>query len=395
MPWTVLVCAFFMAFAIYSPMFCVPPMEHILKEELLLTHAQTGLLFTAPFLMLVALAIPGGLLADRIGIKKAAGIGAILIVIGTVLRGTATTASSLITFTLIYGIGIGLSFPNLPKLVSVWVPKEKAGIATGIFTTGIMVGAALALALTMPVVFPLAKTFQGVFFIWSIPPVVAAILWWILVKEPGSNTIDSGLGNRNHALFLKVIRNKNLWLVSALLILENIFFYNWSGWTPALTMLKGATPELAGVIASIQLWDSIPTVFLIPRLSYRLCLRKPFLWVTSIILAVTMLSAIYVNLPMLWFIVVVVGVVDSARLVTMLALPVELMPKEEVGTASGLVLSVGYTGSIIGPFIGGRILDLTESLDISLLVLTGISIITVLVALKLPETGNKNYGKQL
>ncbi|KKK94175.1 hypothetical protein LCGC14_2685510, partial [marine sediment metagenome] len=60
-------------------------MEHIIKEEFLLSHEQMGLLFSLPIIMLAALAIPGGLLADRIGIRKAAGIGAIVMVAGSLL----------------------------------------------------------------------------------------------------------------------------------------------------------------------------------------------------------------------------------------------------------------------------------------------------------------------
>ncbi len=60
-------------------MFSVPPMEHILKEELLLTHAQTSLLYSIPILMIGAVAIPAGVISDRIGVRKAAGIGAIMI----------------------------------------------------------------------------------------------------------------------------------------------------------------------------------------------------------------------------------------------------------------------------------------------------------------------------
>ncbi len=89
MPWAILGSAWLLAFAISVPMFCVPPIEHILREELLLTHAQTSLLFSAPLLMMVAIAIPGGLIADRIGVRKAAGIGIIIIVVGSILRGTA------------------------------------------------------------------------------------------------------------------------------------------------------------------------------------------------------------------------------------------------------------------------------------------------------------------
>lgn len=118
MPWTILGSASLLGFAMFSPMFCVPPMEHILKEELLLTHAQTSLLFSAPILMLAAVAIPAGLIADRIGIRKAASIGAIIIAVGTILRGTASDASSLLAFSFVYGVGLGWSFPSLPKLVS-------------------------------------------------------------------------------------------------------------------------------------------------------------------------------------------------------------------------------------------------------------------------------------
>jgi len=273
-PWNILGPACLLAFAMWAPMYCVPPMEHILKDELILTHTQTSLLFTAPTLMMIAVAIPAGLIADRIGVRKAAGIGAIIIAVGSILRGTATNASSLLAFTFIYGIGVGWSYPNLPKLVSAWVSREKAGMATGIFTAAFLVGIALPLAITIPVAFPITNTFQGVFFIWSIAPTIAAILWWILVREPPHSGIHNepvGIGTP----FRRVLRNRNLWLVASLFLLHNFFFHTWAGWAPTLMRLKGATPELAGLITSITVWVGIPTAFLMPRLAYKLGVRKP------------------------------------------------------------------------------------------------------------------------
>jgi cyanate permease len=364
-------------------------MEHVLKAELHLTHVQTSLLFTAPILMLAAVAIPAGLITDRIGVRKAAGIGAIIIAVGTILRGTATNSSSLLAFTFLYGVGLGWSFPNLPKLVSAWVPREKAGVATGIFTSGILIGGSLALAITMPVVFPITNTFQGVFFIWGIPPAIAAILWWILVKELPDNRIHGEPVTRVIMPFRQILRSKNLWLVAIFLLLHNFFFYAWAGWAPTLVRLKGATPDLAGLITSMTLWAGIPTVFLMPRLSYKLGLRKPFLWASSITLALAAWGAIHISLPMSWFLMILMGVANTTRYVTILALPVEMMPSKDVGTASGLVLSIGYMGGVIGAVIGGRILDLTRSLDLSLLVLTGVSIAAAGIAFRLPETGPK------
>ena len=393
-PWTILGSAALLAFAMHIPMFCVPPMEHILKAELLLTHAQTSLLYSIPILMIGAVAIPAGVIADRIGVRKAAGIGAIMIAVGSILRGTATNPSSLLAFTFIYGAGLGWSWPNLPKLVSTWVPKEKAGVATGIYSLGIYAGAALAVAITIPLVFPITNTFQGVFFIWSIPPIVAAILWWVLVKEPPRSSIHSEPVSRDNTPLRRVLRNKSLWLLSVFLLLYAFFYYSWIGWAPALLMLKGATPDLAGLIASITLWVSIPAVFLIPRFAYKLGLRKPFLWVSTIAIALATWGAIHTTLPMSWLPMALVGIADCTILVTIMVLLVEMVPEEEVGTATGLVLAVGHIGGLIGPLIGGHILDLTGSLDLSLLVLVGVLIAAAGIAFTLPETGPKARGKK-
>ncbi len=113
------------------------------------------------------------------------------------------------------------------------------------------------------------------------------------------------------------------------------------------------------------------------------------MWGPSIILAFTSLWAIYVNVPMGWALMTVASIAHNIRLVIVLALPIELVPKKAVGTASGLLLSIGYIGGIIGPLIGGHILDLTGSLNLSLLILVGVSIAAAGVAFKIPETGPK------
>jgi len=46
-------------------------------------------------------------------------------------------------------------------------------------------------------------------------------------------------------------------------------------------------------------------------------------------------------------------------------------------------------GGVIGAWTGGHILDLTNNLDIAMLILVGISVSTVFLALRLPETGRR------
>jgi len=365
-------------------------MEHIIREELLISHAQVGLLFAIPVTVLVAVAIPSGFLADKFGIRKVVGIGATVMAVGSLMRGTFTSFSILFAYTCLYGIGFSLIYPNLPKLVSVWFPREKAGLATGIYATGIATAASLGLAITLPVIFPITNTIRGTFILWSIPAIVSAILWWILAKEPPppQSSAQSQQTTRGNEPFKSVWKTKVIWLVALMLFFNNIHFYTWTGWSPVLFIMKGAPPHLAALIASVMGWITLPIIFLMPWASYKVGLRKPFIWVSAIILAVVSCSAIYISLPLSWPLMVFVGITVSGTFSMILALPVEMMPTESVGMASGMVLSVGYIGGLVGPWLAGYIVDVTGTLDLALVLLSGAAVVWACLALLVPETGS-------
>jgi len=52
-----------------------------------------------------------------------------------------------------------------------------------------------------------------------------------------------------------------------------------------------------------------------------------------------------------------IGIATSGTFSMILALPLELLPGEKAGTASGIVLSIGYLGSFLGPWVAGLIAD--------------------------------------
>lgn len=393
MPHLVLISAMLLAIAMWAPLLCIPPMEYILKEQLQITHAQTSLLYSIPLWMVGVVALPAGLIADRIGFRKAGGIGAILIAVGSLLRCTTTDASALLAFTFIYGVGFGFAFASLPKMISAWVPREKAGIATGVYSAGIFIGQALALTLTIPFVFPLTNSVQGVFFIWSIPAIVVAVIWWTLLKEPPSKSLKVESMPRSNVFFRqllsKTLKNKNLLLLSSFHALHLFFYYTWAGWSPTLVMSKGGTPELAGYISSLTFWVAIPAAFIIPRLAHRAGLRRPFLLASAIMMAIAALAWNHISLDTSWLTMVLVGLADCAILVTVLALPLEMVPEEEAGAAGGLMITAGHIGGPIGPLVGGHILDITGSLNRALFVLLGVAIAMICMSFRLPEIGPK------
>lgn len=194
--------------------FSIPPILDLVEGDLALTHAQGALIYSAPLLMLTLFATLGGLLADRIGVRRAVGIGATLAGISGLLRGTAPDFLTLLGFTCLYGAGWGLTMPNLPKLVSLKFPHEFVGTATGIYATGITGGAAVILASTVSIVLPMTGSWRGALYFWGVAGLMAATIWWILIREPQANPQGEKLIEERKELN-HVWRKRSLWLVAS------------------------------------------------------------------------------------------------------------------------------------------------------------------------------------
>ena len=397
MPYAVLISAMLLAIAMWAPLLCIPPIEYILKEQLQITHAQTSLLYNIPLWMVGVVALPAGLIADRIGFRKAGGIGAILIAVGSLLRGTVTDMPSLLAFTFIYGVGFGWAFASLPKMISAWVPREKAGIATGVYSAGIFIGEALALALTIPFVYPLTNSAQGVFFIWSIPAIVAAVIFWVSLKEPSPTSLQVESMPKSNVSFRqllsKTLKNKNLLLLASFHALHLFFYYTWIGWSPTMVMSKGGTPEFAGSISALTFWVAIPACFIIPRLAHRVGSSRPFLLASAIMMAIAALAWNHISLDMSWLTMLLVGLADCTILITVLALPLEIVPEEEAGAACGLIITAGHIGGPIGPLVGGHILDITGDLNRAIFILVGVAIAMIGMSFQAPGNRLQRSGQ--
>jgi MFS transporter, CP family, cyanate transporter len=396
-PWNILIIAIFLNFCTWAFLFITPPMETILSANLHISHFQTSLLFSAPILMIVLVAIPAGIIADRIGLKRAIGIGAIIACIGAVLRGTASTYSGLLIFSLIFGFGMGFTFANLPKLARSCSSSEQTSFVMGIINGfGLLGGIGTALAITIPLIYPLTNSYHGVFYVWSVPLLIATILWWIMVHEPPCPSAEDESEQTESVGLKDVLRDKTLWLLAFILLLHNIFFYTWSGWLPTYLLQKGVGLGLSGLLTSVMLWVGIPTVILVPMLFSRTNISKRLLiWVPSLIFAFLAIWIIYASEFAIWFIMAIAGIINILRFNTLLSLPVEIMPKRHAGVAGGVVVAIGYIGAVIGPSMAGQILDVTGSFQIVFVILAVLSVITMVLTFLIPLSNRKKvYNTQ-
>ena len=130
-------------------------------------------------------------------------------------------------------------------------------------------------------------------------------------------------------------------------------------------------------------------VFSVPILSDRLGLRRPFLWVFSGVSALAVISLIVTPPIAAWIILPVLGMAAAGPFTMGFVLPADLVDYSSLGSASGIVLSVGWLGIGYGSWLAGFLRDLSGTFYTTLIALVISSLIVVALAFILPETGRK------
>jgi len=120
----------------------VPPLFAEIKQELLLSHTQIGLIWGIASAGTFLTALTGGMLADRYGPRKVMAVGVFLSIFFCALRGVLDSAWGLSLAMFLLGMAQGLVVTNMPKAVAVWFGRRELGTAMGV----VMVGARWAMS---------------------------------------------------------------------------------------------------------------------------------------------------------------------------------------------------------------------------------------------------------
>ena len=111
------------------------PLAKPLMADLNMDHGMLMAALGAPMIVSIFLAIPGGILADKFGLKRMIIIAGIISGISGILRGYSTTYLQFFVFGIVSGFGSAIMMPNLAKLVREWFPPHQVAIASGIYIT--------------------------------------------------------------------------------------------------------------------------------------------------------------------------------------------------------------------------------------------------------------------
>ena len=371
-------------------LFSPGPVLNSIREGLHASFAEIGLIFTLPAIIISGLSVVGGVLADSIGVRRVAGAGGVLLGFGGLLRGTTQDFLTFLLFTGLFAVGLGLALPNLPKAIGGWFPRSGVGLASGIYVMGFPIGASIASGATT-YLSEATGGWQAALSTWGVVALVFATVWLLVVREP-RRTEEMTRGSPGQPK--SVVLNHPLWVLAAALFANYSIFSIEIAWFPTLLAERGASGQDAGLMVSVFSLANMVTVFAVPNLSSRLGLRRPFIWAfaATSALAVTLLTVAPPSAA--WLILPVLGSSVAGPFAMGFLLPSDFVDYSHLGSASGVVLSVGWLGIVFGTWLAGFLRDLSGSFYTTLVALVISALVVVGLSLFLPETGRRGrYAK--
>jgi CP family cyanate transporter-like MFS transporter len=219
------------------------------RNDLNLSFSQIGFILGVWQLVYTVVAIPLGLLIDRIGTYKSLIIASITISVSAILRAFAVNFETLIAFVALFGIGGSMVSTGIPKLVSIWFSGSERGTAVGIYMTGPAIGGIAALSLTNSVVIPLVGNWRNAYLTYGLASFLIALVWLFLGRRtPHSSTPkDATLSVKKNSLRdIKEAFSKNVWLVVIIGSTSFLVGHGLTQWLPTILQVNGMTVTEAG-----------------------------------------------------------------------------------------------------------------------------------------------------
>jgi len=177
----------------------ISPIFILIMNDLSLSLDKIGLLPTAFLFGAAMFNIPSGIIAYKIGAKRTAMIGMYILSIFTILSGLAQNFYTLLIFRFIVGVGAGLYFAPIIKLLRIIFSRERQGLALGLYSAAFNLGAGIGIASWYVV-----ASYTG----WRSSLIIAGILGILITLEnhlilPNDN--PNKIGN-----VLSIFKNKNV-----------------------------------------------------------------------------------------------------------------------------------------------------------------------------------------
>ena len=349
-----------------------------------------GLLSMMFMVIYIAIVLPSAWVIDTYGFRVAVGIGAALTAVFALTRGIFASNFTLVFISQI-GIALGQPFVlgAITKLAARWFPVDERATAVGLGTLALYLGIFVSMLIT-PILM-IKYSLPGMLVIYGILAVVSAIVFLVFAKGKPETPPCPPSHEERSLMFdgLKsMLRQKDFILLLIIFFIGLGMFNGVSTWIEEIVHPRGFSMAQAGMLGGMMLFGGILGAMTIPLLSDKLRKRKPFIILALIGLIPGLVGMTFATN---YWLLLVSGFVFGFFLLS--SGPIGFQYGAEItypaseGTSNSLLLVMGQISGII--FIFG--MDMfksvkTGAMTVSLLVLLGLTILSVILSTLLKES---------
>lgn len=368
-----------------------------MKEGMSLSYTQIGLIGTGNFIGYLCLAVIGGFMAARFGVRKVVFVSLMVMGITLFLTGLSESFGFAFSMRLITGMGNGGSYVPMMALPAAWFAAKKRGLAMGIVTMGTGMGLSIT-GLVLPY-FISAYNHEGWRYAWygmGIMVFACSFICYAFLRDNpsekgltmygGDEDQKQGSGFTLFSALDQVIREKEIWKLGCVYFMNGFSYIIYITFIIAyLTKEAGLAPKAAGEVFAVLgfaaifcgvVWGCVSDVIgrrYASMLAY-ICLAAssvlPFIWKAP--------AGFYLSAALF-------GITAFAIPVIMAAASGDAVGGRLAPAALGFITLFFGIGQALGPAVAGWIKDATGTFENAFILAASVFIVGAATSLVLKK----------
>lgn len=376
-----------------------------MAEDLDITKSTSSLLGSLFFLGYFFFQIPGAHYASHKSAKKLIFISLILWGALAAATGMVSNVTSLIVIRFMLGVVESAVMPSMLILLSQWFTRKERSRANTFLILGNPVTVLWMSVLSGYLIDSMG--WRWMFILQGAPGIVWAFIWWRMIDEkPGDadwllteekEAVEQRLqaeqvGIKPVKNYAEAFKSRAVILLCFQYLLWSLGVYGFVMWLPSIIK---AAPDMdivrTGWLSSVPYILAIAGMLSASYFSDRSLNRKVFIWPFLLVASIAFFAAYLLGTSHFWISFVLLVVAGGALYTPygpFFAVITEILPKNVVGGAIGLINSIGALGSFIGSYLVGYLNGSTGGFEASYILMSvallGATVLTIVVV-KSPE----------
>lgn len=345
------------------------------RADLGISQTVAGLLTTAPVLCLGLFGAVAPGLARRLGTEGAVLAAMVLIAVGLLVR-SGPVLATMVAGSVMAGAGIGIAGVLLPGMIKREFP-DKPGLMTGLYSSALCLGAAMAAGATVPIGELFASGWRLPLAAWALPAVLAIVAWLPQLRRRAAGA-RKGAAPRIGGLW----RDPLAWQVTAYMGLQSSLAYSVFGWLPAILRDRGMSPVAAGLLLSSSVLIQAVSSLIAPALAARARDQRPIAVGMVVAVGISLFGCLLAPLESAWLWSILLGLGQGGCFGV--ALTLVLLRSRDARVAaelSGMSQSVGYTLAALGPLGVGLVHEVTGGWTAVAILFSAIAVAAIVAGL--------------